>query len=142
MLTQFIATHRDSIAQRARCLVQARPAPAPSEDELEGLPIFIDQLSEQLLRREGMAAEAGPDIGPTASRHGERLQRLGVSVSQVVHDYGSVCQAVMDVAQSEGTTIAVDEHKTLNLCLDEAISEAISRHGVVGAEDRERTRDR
>ena len=142
MLTQFIATHRDGIAQRARCLVQERPAPAPSEEELEGLPIFIDQLSEQLLRREGMAAEAGPDIGPTASRRGEQLQHLGVSLSQIVHDYGAVCQAVMDVADGEGATIALDEYKTLNKCLDEAISEAITRHGAVHGEERERTRDR
>ncbi|HEX8792381.1 MAG TPA: HAMP domain-containing sensor histidine kinase [Polyangiaceae bacterium] len=142
MLTQFIATHRDSIARRARCIVQERPAPAPSQEELDGLPVFIDQLSEQLLRRQGMLSEAGPDIGATASRRGERLQRLGVSLAQVVHDYGSVCQAIMDVAHGEGATIAVDEYKTLNRCLDEAIAEAITRHGAVGAEERELTRDR
>lgn len=33
-------------------------------------------------------------------------------------------------------------YKTLNICLDEAISEAISRHGAVRAEQRELTRDR
>jgi signal transduction histidine kinase len=37
-------------------------------------------------------------IGAAAARHGRELLRLGMTVDQVVHDYGDLCQAIGDLA--------------------------------------------
>jgi signal transduction histidine kinase len=142
MLNAFIAAHRECIVDAALADLRRRGAPAASEQELDGLPVFLDQLSLQLLRRQGLSAEAGPDIGPTAASRGELLYRLGIGIIPIVHDYGAVCHAIMNVAIAEGVCIPPDEYKLLNVCLDEAIAEALSRHSTVGAEAREQKRDR
>jgi hypothetical protein len=46
-------------------------------------------------------------IGATAARHGGDLLRLGFTVSQVVHDYGDICQTI--------TALAVDQHAPISV---------------------------
>jgi signal transduction histidine kinase len=49
-------------------------------------------------------------------------------VGEVVHAYGDVCQAVMELAIELGIPISADEFKTLNRCLDEAIAQAVTEY--------------
>jgi len=142
MLNRFVAAHRDRIVRAAEKLVRRRGAPAATAAELEGLPIFVDQLAAQLAAREGRSPEAGPDIGPTAARHGERLYRLGVGTTQLVHDYAAVSRAIMAVAIDEGASIPSDEFRLLDVCLDEAIAQALSAHGAAGVAAGEQARER
>ena len=51
------------------------------------------------------------------------------TVDQVVHDYGDVCQAVTALAVEQSSTITVDEFRTLNRCLDNAIADAVASFG-------------
>jgi signal transduction histidine kinase len=138
MLNEFISKHRARITDAAAVSVRARGAPAPTDEELAGLPVFIDQLAAQLLRRQGLSADVGLDIGVTAARLGAQLSRLGIGISHLVHDYGAVSQAVLGVAAAEGAVIPADECQLFNMCLDEAIAEALASHGGVGAEARDR----
>ena len=48
----------------------------------------------------------------------------------MVRDYGDVCQAITSLAYSESAPIAVDEFRTLNRCLDNAIAGAVSEFAV------------
>jgi hypothetical protein len=64
-----------------------------------------------------------------ASQHGSDLFFDGFTVSQVVHDYGAVCQSVTDLAVELDTAISVDDFRTLNRCLDDSIAGAVSAHG-------------
>jgi hypothetical protein len=57
------------------------------------------------------------------------LLRLGFTVDQVVHDYGDVCQAVTEMAVEQKAPIDIDEFRTLNRCLDNAIADAVTAHG-------------
>jgi hypothetical protein len=50
-------------------------------------------------------------------------------VSQVVHDYGDICQAVTGLAVELDAAISTDDFQTLNLCLDDAIAAAVSEYG-------------
>ena len=75
-------------------------------------------------------------IGSTATRHGRDLLALGFTVSQVVHDYGDICQAVTELAIEQNAPITTDEFKTLNRCLDTAIAEAVTEHARITAESR------
>jgi signal transduction histidine kinase len=137
MLHEFIELHRDAIIAQTRKRVQTRPWPSVSPYELEhGVPAFLTQLSETL-RLEATAQPFPSDaIGATAARHGVELLRLGCNVSQVVHDYGDICQAVTEIAVEHDAPITVEEFHTLNRCLDTAIAEAVTEHARITAQAR------
>ncbi len=50
-------------------------------------------------------------------------------MSQVVRDYGDVCQAVTELAVERHAAISVDDFRTLNRCLDDAIASAVTEYG-------------
>jgi signal transduction histidine kinase len=137
MLYEFVDLNRDVIISRTRDRVRSRPWPSVAPGELEhGVPLFLTQLSETL-RLEGTSAPfpAGA-IGTAAARHGGDLLRLGFTVSQVVHDYGDICQTITALAVEQRAPISVEEFNTLNRCLDTAIAEAVTEHARVTAESR------
>jgi signal transduction histidine kinase len=98
------------------------------------VPLFLTQLSETL----GCEAAATPvcssPIGSTAARHGADLRALRFNVSQVVHCYGDICQAITELALERRATIDVQEFHTLNRCLDTAIAEAVTEHARLTAQ--------
>ena len=99
MLEEFIAVYRDAIIERARQKLTARPWPSVSLQELDnGVPLFLTQLSEALRAESSGAPYSSREIGSTAARHGGELLALGFTVSQVVHDYGDICQAITETA--------------------------------------------
>jgi signal transduction histidine kinase len=137
MLCEFVTTYRDAIITRAREKLTARPWPSASAQELEnGVPLFLTQLSETLRSESTGAAHSQGAIGSAATRHGSDLLALGFTVSQVVHDYGDICQAVTELAIEQNAPITTDEFKTLNGCLDTAIAEAVTEHARITADAR------
>jgi len=136
VLQDFLSVHRDAIIARTRKMVAARPWPPASTIELEyGVPLFLSQLSDTL--RIEASGQAPPDlIGPAATRHGAELLGLGFSLSQVVHDYGDICQAVTALALEQRAPITTEEFHILNRCLDTAIAESVTEHGRISSESR------
>ncbi len=131
MLRDFIAVHRDEILARARMRVRTRNAPIATEEELlHGLPAFLDQLGDALVKAETKQAADHAQIQRSASRHGDDLFRKGLTVAQVVHDYGDLCQVITGFAMEEGAAIAAKDFQTLNLCLDDAIAGAVTSYAV------------
>ena len=137
MLYEFIDLNREEIVSRARERVRTRPWPSIAPGELDhGVPLFLTQLCETL-RRETPEVPASDDgIGVAAARHGGDLLRSGYSVSQVVHDYGDICQTITALAVEQGAPITVEEFHTLNRCLDTAIAEAVTEHARITSEAR------
>jgi signal transduction histidine kinase len=121
--------HRDEILAEARLRVAARNAPVATEIELtQGLPAFLDQLREALRKASSHEVVDHAEIQMSASHHGEDLFNQGVTVGQVVHDYGDLCQVITALAVKQKNSIAVEEFQTLNLCLDDAIAGAVTAH--------------
>jgi signal transduction histidine kinase len=130
MLHDFVSTNKAEIIQRARRQALARPWPPPSAAEVEnGVRKFLDQLSETLRLEEGATPFAQGDLDSTATRHGRELLGMGFTVSQVIHDYGDVCQAVTELAVERKAAISTREFHTLNRCLDDAIAAAVTEYG-------------
>jgi signal transduction histidine kinase len=126
MLDGFIVVNREEIIRRCRTKVAARPVPAPSQSEVaHGVPVFLDQLVEAL--RDPIASR--PDIARSSLQHGHELLLMGFTVSQVVHAYGDVCQAVTELAVEMNASISTDDFRILNRCLDDAIAGAVSEFG-------------
>jgi hypothetical protein len=73
-LYQFIDKNRDELITRCRAKVANRSAPPATEAEIDhGVPLFLNQLSEELLHGQSKTHK----IGKGAMKHG--------------HGYGDVC---------------------------------------------------
>jgi signal transduction histidine kinase len=137
VLYEFVTTYRDAIIAKARDKVNTRSWPPASTTELEnGLPLFLTQLSETLRLEATATPFSDTAIAASATRHGRDLLALGFTLSQVVHDYGDICQAITDLAAEQQAPITADEFNILNRCLDIAIAESVMEHGRITAESR------
>jgi signal transduction histidine kinase len=126
MLHEFIAVNREEIISRCKAKVATRSLPPPTAAEIDhGVPVFLDQLTNAL--RFGHITS--PEISRSAVQHGHDLLRQGFTVSQVVHDYGDVCQAITELAVETNAPISTDDFRTLNRCLDDAIAGAVTEYG-------------
>jgi hypothetical protein len=145
VLHEFLTDNRVELIERCGLKVAQRPSPKPTDAELEyGIPLFLDQLvktlrmerqpdpmrSREVSGPSGGGAEVRSEIGATAARHGIELLKHGFTVDQVVHDYGDLCQAVTDLAFERSIPIEIDEFRTLNRCLDNAIADAVTEFAV------------
>ena len=137
MLHEFITTYRDPIITRAREKLTDRPWALVSDSELEhGVPLFLSQLSDTL--RLEVAARPASDtaIGASAAQHGRELRAHGFTISQVVHDYWDICQAITEIALEQKLPITTEEFNTLNRCLDVAIAQAVTEYARITVETR------
>ena len=141
MLHKFLTAQRAELINRCRSKVARRLAPAATDAELEyGVPLFLDQViktlrveqtSEPMRSRKVSGSSDGgtagsSEIGASAARHGGELLQHGFTLDQVVHDYGDLCQAITELAFEQAAPISVDEFRTLNRCLDNAIADAVT----------------
>jgi hypothetical protein len=125
MLHEFVTRHREEIINRCRSKVARRSMPPPTEAEIDhGVPAFLDQLVDVLR----LGEVSSPEIRRTALLHGHDLLEQGLTVSQVVHDYGDVCQAITDLAVELEAPIESGDFRTLNACLDDAIAVAVTQY--------------
>ena len=128
MLREFIALNRDEIIRRCKEKVAARSIPPPEGALVDhGVPMFLDQLGDAL----GQGPTASIEISTSAIQHGHNLLLQGFSVSQVVHSYGDVCQAITELAVQTNAPMTIGEFRTLNRCLDDAIAGAVTEYGRV-----------
>src|SRR3954470_7636453 len=140
MLHEFLKNHETNLI--ARCCVKAakRPMPEKTKEALfNGVPVFIRQLidtleAEQKPRAFDDRRSSGPpgggrrrssEMARSAMIHGRELLEHGFTVDQVVHAYGDVCQSVTDLAFEVGIPFQIEEFRTLNRCLDDAIAFAV-----------------
>jgi signal transduction histidine kinase len=136
----FLSNNRAELILRCKDKVSARPQRAATQEQLSnGVPMFLEQLTRTLEAEEAgrrdhsfqISGASGGDglalseIGVSAIAHGASLLGLGYTVDQVVHDYGDLCQAITDLAFERDAPFAVDEFRTLNRCLDNAIADAV-----------------
>lgn len=134
MLHDFVTGHRDAIMARMREKLATRGSPhRPTSDMENGVSAFLTQLSATLRWEATDTPFSSTAIGSTAARHGGELLALGFNVSQVVHDYGDVCQAITELALEEDAPIGIEEFRILNRCLDTAIAEAVTEHARITA---------
>src|SRR4029077_4375467 len=122
-----IAEHREELIRRCRAKVATRSMPPPTEAEIDyGVPLFLDQLVDALR----LGLPSSPQIERTAGRHGHELFLKGFTVSQVVQDYGDVCQSVTGLAVELDAPISINDFRILNRCLDDAIAGAVTEFGL------------
>ena len=134
-LHEFISLNRDDLIALTRARVTRRPWPSLSDSQLEsGIPLFLTQLAETLRLENTGSPYAASAIGSGATKHGGHLRAEGFTVSQVVHAYGDVCQAITELAFEREKAIGSEEFQTLSRCLDDAIAQAVTEYGRLQAQ--------
>ena len=129
MLHEFLIANREAILNRSRSKRAARKIPIANQAELvNGLPLFLDQLIAILRTDKDDRTPGHEDVSASAALHGGDLLREGLTVGQVVQDYGSICQCVTELADENSLAITADEFKTFNRCLDDAIAQAVTSY--------------
>jgi len=140
VLHEFLSNNRAELTGRCRAKVAQRQGSGVTASQLDhGVPLFLDQLirtlraeqadgMEDSLKISGAAGGAVSlsEIGLSAAQHGKELLALGFTVDEVVHDYGDLCQAITDLALERDAPFLVDEFRTMNRCLDNAIADAVT----------------
>jgi len=130
MLHHFVTAYREELIGLTRQQIAQRAAPRALEEELEhGVPLFLDHLTQALRRESPGSAVAQRKMSENAVRHGQDMLRQGFTVSQLVHNYGAVCQAITQLASKRGVEISAEDYSTLNALLDVAIAEAVTGYG-------------
>ena len=140
MLHEFLDANRTALVDRCRIRVAGRLAPRPIPGGLEhGVAAFLGQVVQAIRLEhdhgaiEGGAAAFGPaafrletQIGATAAKHGHELLLHGFTVEQVVHDYGDLAQAIVELAGEEREPIPQAAFGILARCLDAATAGAVT----------------
>lgn len=154
VLHRFLKQNTKEILAICEAKSQELAGVRPTSEELKrGLPMFLAQLqtvlehtpaepAEAQIDRAGMmrAADANDEpaiacasgrpfdaeVAPAAGAHGLELQKCGYTLSHVVHAYGSMCQAITELAIEKGAPVTPLEFKQLNRCLDVAIAGAVT----------------
>jgi hypothetical protein len=124
-LHDFITTYRPQLIRRCKDRSATRSTPPATVEVDHGVPLILEQLVKEL-RSEGHTETN--EIIKGAAEHGHDLLLEGFTVSQVVHDYGDVCQAVTDLAVELDAPIDTEDFRTMNRCLDDAIASAVTEH--------------
>ena len=132
MLHEFLSANREELIRRCQSKARRRDTPATTPMTLDnGVPLFLKQLVAALRHEDehGVGSLLELETTRTAALHGQELLALGYTVSQVVHGYGDICQAVTELAAERDAPVTVDEFHTFNRLLDDAIADAVSSYG-------------
>lgn len=117
----FLVVHKDEILARAGAGATGPGAAAA---------LFLAELAGTLSSEQGLAARVtSEEISAVAARHGRESGRAGVAVADLVHGYGALGAAIVELATELGSPISTDEFRTVERCLDEAVAQAVTEHG-------------
>jgi signal transduction histidine kinase len=146
LLHEFLLAEREKIL--ALCLnkiMHLADSRSSSQEMERGLPLFYDELIEVLRADADKFGEARTDEienvhRNSAERRGKESLRLGYSISQVVHGYGTLCQVITQyIEENSNQTTSPREFNRLNFCLDIAIAEAVTEFNRGQRENAERS---
>jgi hypothetical protein len=125
MLHEFILTNRREILRGAQSRAALRSVDiGVGEEQKRWLPLFLDELVGTLRDHK----YSTPKLEDHAAHHGRNRFAAGFSVTDVVRDYGDVCQVVTGLAIEREVAVTVDEFRGLNRCLDDAVAGAVAEY--------------
>ena len=125
MLYEFIRIHRDQIITRYRARFDDRAGPGALGAWVDdAAPLMLDHVVA-LLRN---SAEVSPDLAQRLRQGFQQLAK-GLTVAQVVRHYTNICQAITEVAVTINAAMTVEDFRTLDQSLDDAVAAAMGAYG-------------
>jgi len=118
MLDAFITENNDEIIARVAKRVASRAGRRSKDAATSGIPVFLKQLGAALRLADKTDQTDHDEIRKSAGEHGDYLLEAGVDMEK-------------------DAPIPTEEFKVMNLCLDDAIAEAVSRFAHESASEGE-----
>ncbi len=120
----LITEQREVIERRTRALLLERSVLKPTEAELRGVSLLIEQLIDALRPGEPIIRE--DEVDRVAAEQGRRLFSRGFTAAELVLGYGAVCEVVVAVARERGLSVKAQDFEVLNRTIDVAIAGAVT----------------
>ncbi|HTO98005.1 MAG TPA: HAMP domain-containing sensor histidine kinase [Myxococcales bacterium] len=121
-LHHFLSERRDEVLRDAGDLIRSlRPSPGLEAARAENLSAFLEAVIDGLKRRESLPADPVPEPRQTGpAREHPNWERY--DLDEVVHEYGSLCNSIMKVANRHAERISMEQHQALIQALHENIA--------------------
>ena len=134
MLHDFLTAERENILSLAKSTASNSQGIRVTTVMEEGWSVFYSELIG-LMKLDAPFASHGEKGVHTigAEEQGKEYLRLGYTISEVVHSYGLICQAITATASEKAFEITSREFQQLNLSLDTAIAEAVTEYDKLPA---------
>ena len=131
-LSDLLTSRRSAILERWVERIRWEHAPdGLSRGELwDHLPLILDELLTALRMREELRPDASPlpAESPASAEHGSQRLRVGFDVEEVVREYGSLADILLDEVEAAGATLPVAELRLTLRSINTGIAEAISAY--------------
>jgi signal transduction histidine kinase len=135
MLHEFLTRHRDEILRAVEEELRKRAPERPRENFPTMIPKFIDEIIKAERREAGLPEESTlPGETEEARSLGELRFEHGFRIRDIVNDYGSISQAIGDLAVEHGIELDARSYRVLNSCLDSGLAQAIDTYHQLSVE--------
>ena len=135
MLETFIAAQREEIIARSKNRATGRTI--ATQQLPDGIPVFLGQLVAALRLADSTDKINHDEIRQSAGKEGEAAFKIGLNIEEVVHGYGDICQTITELAVEMDVHVPTGEFRVMNLCLDDAVAQAVTQfasHSVDSSE--------
>ncbi|HKP57884.1 MAG TPA: ATP-binding protein [Polyangiales bacterium] len=130
-LQQLLRERRDEIVARFVRDVERKDLPPPGLSKsvlIDHIPLFLDELSDELARAESRTSQDAVDLHASARQHGEQRWLSGYDLQAVVREYGALRHAIFETARSVKLDLSGDESETLARYLNVGVAGATAEY--------------
>jgi signal transduction histidine kinase/ActR/RegA family two-component response regulator len=142
-LKQLLSDRRDDILATFVREVERKdlpPAGLPRSVLVDHIPLFLDEISEELSAFDGARPSRDAlDLTATARQHGEQRWKVGYDLEAVVREYGVLRHAVLEAAKAEQAPLSIEEADVLARYLNLGVASATAEY-VRSSEERLKAR--
>jgi signal transduction histidine kinase/ActR/RegA family two-component response regulator len=137
-LKQILNDCRDEILARFVQEVERKDLPPPGLPRsvlLDHLPLFLNELSDELSASDGSRpSRDAMNVTETARQHGEQRWQVGYDLQAVVREYGVLRHAVLETAKARQMPLSIDEADVLARYLNLGVASATAEYVRVSEE--------
>jgi signal transduction histidine kinase len=135
MLHELLTANRDEIVLRCERKLRRRHPDREPAELLDTIPEFLDELIKAERRMAGWPEDTPlPEDSEQARLHGKQRFHRGYAISELPYDFGTISDAIGELAVEKNVQLDPQSYKLLNQCMDKAIAQSITEYFVLSRE--------
>jgi signal transduction histidine kinase len=125
MLYAFLSKYRDTIVAKSTEFVAGQFSSDSLQKALkESMANYLEQLIITLRQNAGLESSGTPSI-VNATQQGASIFHGGHEITEIVHQYGTFVESIMEIAKQQNEAITHDEIKIVSHVFDRSIAAGI-----------------
>jgi signal transduction histidine kinase len=138
MLHELLSQKRDEIVLRCERKLRERHPDRPPDELLDTIPEFLDELIKAERRMVGLHEETTlPNDSELARAHGQQRFYAGYEIDEIVLDFGTISEAIGELAIESNVNLDAPSYKLLNECIDKALAQSITEYFMLSRASQE-----